>query len=133
MSTWFRFFDDFFDHPKTRRLTKEQRLVVIGSWCIASRSPVRGVLMINEDLPAEPIDIANKVDLPLDVVLESLGTPDNPGPVARKGMFLAWRADGVLLSPNWGERQFQSLDVTNAARQRRFREKRGRQPPEPDG
>ncbi|HEY3363879.1 MAG TPA: hypothetical protein VGK74_02350 [Symbiobacteriaceae bacterium] len=122
MSRWFRFYDDFFHHPKTKRLNGQQRLVVIGAWSIASRSPTRGVLLLNKDLAAEPIDIANEIELPLQAVIEALGTMQEPGPVTRRGMFLEWREDGVLIVPNWNERQFVDVDPTNAERQKRYRD-----------
>lgn len=130
---WFCFYDDFFHHLKTSRLTKDQRWAVIGGWAIASRSPVRGVLLINKDLPAEPLDIANEVSISLEAVQEALGTPQSPGPVTKKGMFLQWRDDGVLISPNWDERQFFMKDPTNAKRQRKHRESKRQNTSEPDG
>lgn len=134
-STWFRFFDDFYRHPKTRRLTNDQRTVVTVCWCIASRSHERGVLWATSTLPTIPADIADEARLPIEVVEEALGTIDRPGPVTQKGMFVSWRGDGVLYIPSWNEEQFTIRnDPTNAERQRRHRsrQREERSPPEPD-
>lgn len=135
-STWFRFYDDFLRHPKARRLTRDQKLIVLACWCIASRSHERGVLWATSSLPAIPADIADEAQVPLEAAEEALGTIERPGPVTQKDMFVAWREDGVLYIPNWDEEQFAiKKDPTNAERQHRHRQKQKepRSPPVPDG
>lgn len=123
MAQWFRFYDDFFHHLKTRRLKNPLfKLVVIAAWSISSRSPERGKLLIgSERLPADAEDIANEADIPVEIVVEALGTKEQPGPVTKDRLYLTWDENGVLCSPTWAERQFGN-DPTNADRQRRHRE-----------
>lgn len=88
--------------------------------------------MIGTGVPAEPQDIANEADIPVEIVVEALGTPDNPGPVTKQALYLTWNEEGVLYAPAWSERQFEN-DPTNKERQARHREQKQAQTPEPDG
>jgi hypothetical protein len=132
MARWFRFYDDFFQHPKTRRLKNPlHKLVVISAWAISSRSPIRGLLLIGKNLPANEEDIATEADIPVEVVRQALGTQENPGPVTKDALYLTWTEDGILYSPSWAERQFVE-DPTNSIRQKRHKEIKTQKLPVPD-
>lgn len=99
---WFRFYHDFCTHRKTRRLSWDQRGVIIAAWCIASRSPERGRLLIAAGVPADVVDVADEAKLPESFVVEALGTPERPGYLCPG--WLHWDGD-VLVVHDWVDRQ----------------------------
>ena len=58
---------------KLRRFTPEERwCAVAGVWALAAKSPVRGYLLIAENVPVEPQDIAEQAGVKLSAVKSTL-------------------------------------------------------------
>lgn len=54
---WFRFYSEFVDDPKIKRLAIEDWGVWIGLLCLACKSPVFGALYIGKNIPYETSDL----------------------------------------------------------------------------
>lgn len=120
---WFRFYDDTPDDPKLDGFSNDQKWLWAVVLCLASRSPVRGRLLLPPDEP-----------LPMDSYVKRTGmTPDaidRTLEAFRKREMLA-RDGPVWVVQNWDKRQFES--DTSAERTRKYRERKRTQAPSGDG
>lgn len=117
---WCRFYHETLDDPKIERagrVTGQPKVVVVGAWSIlmalANRSPIRGALVLTEDIPLTVSDLADEMGLPLNDAETLLGE------FTRYQML--HQEDGVFYLTHWAERNPPSDD--SSARVQRCREK----------
>ena len=123
---WFRFYCETVTDPKLRRIPPEQRWVWPAVLTIARESPTPGHLLIDEGMPANIEDIADKAAVPVKVARAALDYfLSVPG-------FLV-KVDGVLIAPNFTERQYESDSSTNRTRKHRSKERVRNVPTSEDG
>lgn len=121
MPPWFRFYSETLTDRKIDRICRSTdtiKATVIGSWAIlmalASDSPVRGALLLTEDIPFTYEDLADELGMDAnsaDSLLEQF---------ARFSMIHS--DNGVIYLSNWDKRQFASDDSTE--RVKRYRDNR---------
>jgi len=120
--SWFRVYHDMVRDRKIRRLSYEHRWLWIAVLTLASESPERGVLLIAQDVPVEPFDLADMTGLDEAAVQEGLDALEHLGLIERSGD--TWAVT------NWHKRQFASDDSTS--RYRRWAANREKaEPPRP--
>ena len=123
--TWFRMYSEVLSDRKVDRaasISGLSRMEILGAWtgllCLASDSPVRGVLLLTETMPLTTAEIAEYVGTDtetLDIALDAF---------ERLGM-LALDGDGVYSVCQWSGRQYES--DTSTERVRKFRGRKGEQ------
>lgn len=127
---WFRMYADIIDDPKVESLTHEQRWLWITVLCLASRSPIRGYLLLSKERsPERSLDVAGTETqhhpVPIRIIAKKaeLSVAEvEAGLVLFESLEMMDRdAQGVWHLSNWERRQFKSDDVT--ARTRRYKDK----------
>jgi AraC-like DNA-binding protein len=119
---WFRFYSEALTDRKIDRICRsleQPKVIIIGAWttllALANDSPVRGLLLLTEEIPYTVEDIADELGLSKDLTLDIL---------EQFGRFsMIHQDDGfdVFCLTNWSNRQFDSDNSTE--RVRRFRER----------
>lgn len=122
---WFRFYSETLTDRKIDRIcraSQQPKVVVIGAWttlmALANGSPVRGVLLLTEEIAYTLGDIADELGLDEDATMRLLD---------QFGKFRMIHSDGtgILYLTNWDKRQFSSDSSTE--RVRKFRERQRQQ------
>ena len=117
---WFRVYSDILTDRKINRICKktgQTPALVIGVWicllALANDSPIRGILLLSEDMPVTIEDLEDETGLPREIINQLLDE------FRLHGMI-----DGIstIQIINWTKRQFKSDNV--AERVRQHREKR---------
>ncbi len=111
---WFRFYVEACHDPKLRRLKPSERWLWVSVLAIARQSCEPGLLLISELEAYTVVEIADFAALPVRDVKAGMAK------LAAAGMVEL--ANGCWEVPRWGERQFESDDVT--ARVQRSKERR---------
>jgi hypothetical protein len=106
-------------HVKFRRLTiPERHAFFLGALSIAAQAPIRGCLLVG-DLQAEPADVAAEADVPEKVAAAMLDK------LRQVGVIYTDEELGCERVHDFGEWNPEpKSDVTNADRQRRYRQRR---------
>ena len=125
MPPWFRFYSEAITDRKIDRICRvleQPKALIVGSWAIlmaiGSDSPVRGVLLLTENIAFTDKDLADELGLDLDATQAILNQ------FQRFNML--HRDNGVIYLTNWDKRQFASDD--SAERVRRYRERQQAEP-----
>ena len=119
---WFRFYSETLRDRKVEhicRATNQPKALVVGAWAtilaIASDSPVRGVLLLTDDIPFTLDDIAGEMGLDITATT---------GIIDQFVRFQMVHLEGdVYHLTNWDRRQFTSDSSTERVRQHRERQK----------
>lgn len=121
---WFRFYSEILSDRKIERITRwtgQAKMSVIGAWAIvmalANDSPIRGVLLLTEDIPLVDADLADEMGVDMPTVKELLDSFQR--------LNMIHQEDGVYHITNWGNRQFASDSST--ARVQAYRERQQEQ------
>ena len=114
---WFRFYVEAVHDRKLRRLKPETRWLFVACLAAARQSPRPGWLLVGEDDPMDLDDLADFAHMTPKQV--ERGTVD----LTRAGVLAFDASCEAWYLPSWGERQYESDDVT--ARTRKHREKEG--------
>jgi len=121
MPAWFRFYSETTTDRKIERICRvleQPKALVIGAWSIlmsiGNDSPVRGVLLLTEDIAFTDDDLADEMGLDLDVTRLILDQFQH--------FRMVHRDNGVMYLTNWDKRQFASDD--SSERVRRYRERK---------
>lgn len=117
---WFRFYVEAFGDLKLRRLTPEQRWVWVAVLGAARQSCEPGRLLIAPGVPMSDLDLSAFSNVTPSKVVKALRAMESLGMVSLDGD--TWTV------PRWGDRQFESDDVTERTRKHRAQE-RGRNVP----
>ena len=96
---WFRFYVEAPTDLKIRRLTPEQRWLWVCVLGMARRSPIPGKLMLTEDIPNEPGDLAWYSDMPIEAVEDGLRVMES--------LKLIVTCNDVITVTKWDERQYE--------------------------
>lgn len=115
---WFRFYNEALNDPKLKRiviLTKQPKALINGVWvgllCLASESPVRGELLISENMPYL-----------MEEIIEVVGVDYEIGELIIDHLIkleMVSLVDGVYLITRWAERQPKSDNSTERVRRHR--------------
>jgi hypothetical protein len=112
---WFRFYVEALSDRKLRRLTPAQRWLWVAVLGAARQSPVPGVLLVSDDEPMDPDDLADIAGMTRREVVKALPLFERAGMIDRDDDLDAWRVT------NWGTRQWESDDTTERTRKHRRR------------
>jgi hypothetical protein len=117
---WFRFYSETLHDRKVERIcraTGECRAVVVGAWAIvlalANDSPVRGALLLTEDVPLTDTDLFDEMGLPHDTTMRLWQIFQD--------LAMIHQDNGVWYVTHFGNRQYDSDNSTE--RVQRFRER----------
>lgn len=120
MPQWFRFYSEATNDRKIDRICRslqQSKALIIGAWAIlmsiGSESPIRGVLLLTEDIPFKDDDLADELGLDMESTKAILAQFER--------FQMIHRDNGVIYLTNWDKRQFASDD--SAERVRRYRER----------
>lgn len=115
---WFRFYHETLHDKKIRTLTPAHRWVWVAVLVCASESPIRGLLLITDDEPAEAAYLADLANVSTSTVTKALEIFAGPGRnlIERNAEMDCWQVC------KWDERQFES--DTSTDRTRKWREAR---------
>lgn len=121
---WFRFYSETLDDLKLTRASIEagvDKVVILGVWAgllaLSNSSPVRGKLLLSEDLPLTVKEMALKIgigDEQLAAIVEAFANLK----------MVHWN-DEVLTITNWDDRQFMSDDSGPRVKRHRERQRNG--------
>ena len=123
--TWFRMYSEVLSDRKMDRaasISSLSRMEILGAWtgilCLASDSPVRGILLLTDTMPLTTAEIAEYVGTDSETLSAALEAFE------RLGM-LSLDANGVYAICQWAGRQYES--DTSTERVRKFRERQAEQ------
>lgn len=118
---WFRFYNEALNDPKLKRiviLTKQPKALINGVWvgllCLASESPVRGELLISENMPYL-----------MEEIIEVVGVDYEIGELIIDHLIkleMVSLVDGVYLITRWAERQPKSDSKSGGSSWEKFRD-----------
>lgn len=112
---WFRFYVEAVHDRKLRRLPAAQRWVWVVVLAAARESHRPGVLLVAEGQPLDEHDLADKAAVPVRDVCRALDAFTAAGMLDRDDA-------GAYRVCKWGERQFETDNVTERTRRHRSRE-----------
>lgn len=119
---WFRFYSETLNDRKIAhlvRVTQQPKALVIGVWAtilaLANDSPIRGVLLLTEDIPLTFNDLARETGLDADSMQTFI--------LELERLNMMSMEDGAYCLINWDKRQFASDNVTERVRRWRARQK----------
>ena len=119
---WFRFYSETLTDRKIDRVcraTSTCKALVIGTWttilALASDSPIRGVLLLTEDIPFTVQDLAGELGIEVDLTVLIVGE-------FHRFAMMDYDETGTMYVTNWNGRQFASDHSTE--RVQRFRAKK---------
>lgn len=117
---WFRFYSETLRDRKIERIcrqTGDPKAVVVGAWAIilalANDSPVRGALLLTEDVPLLPVDLYYEMGLPEPTAVKLIE--------AFRNLDMLRLDSGVWYVTHFGDRQYDSDNSTK--RVQRYRER----------
>lgn len=110
---WFRYYVETIGDRKIRRLDFEQRWIWSAMLAAAADSPVRGLLLVAEDVPMTAGELAEFAGVKERKVRDTLSLTTK--------LRMTTVADGLIRITNWDKRQFESDNVTK--RTRAFKER----------
>lgn len=117
---WFRFYSETLTDRKIDRIcriTEQPKVVIIGAWSIlmalANDSPIRGILLLTEDMPFTLEELADEMGLPVNMALSILDEFER--------FDMLHQNDGTYYLTNWDKRQFTSDSSTERVRRHRER------------
>lgn len=120
---WFRFYSEMLADRKIAhlvRVTQQPKALVVGVWAtilaLANDSPIRGVLLLTEEIPLTLGDLARETGLDVDEMQAFITELERLSMLSYE--------DGAYCLINWDKRQFASDSSTD--RVRRWRERQGR-------
>lgn len=132
--TWFRMYSDIIDDPKVESLTHAQRWIWVTVLCLASRSPVRGYLLLSKERSGErSFDVpgngsgteSQHLPVPIRIIAKkaeaTLAEAEEALLLFESLEMMDRDSDGLWHVSHWEQRQFKSDDVT--ARTRKYKEK----------
>ena len=121
---WFRFYSETLTDRKIDRICRslnQPKVIIVGAWttllALANDSPVRGLLLLTEEIPYTVGDIADELGLPGDLTLNILEQFER--------FSMIHQDDGLdtFCLTNWSNRQFDSDNSTKRVRRYRQRQK----------
>jgi len=128
---WFRFYSETLSDRKIDRIcraTEHPKCTVIGAWSIlmslANDSPIRGVLLLTEEMPFTLEDLADEMGLPVNTATVLLDE------FQRFNML--YQNDGTYYLTNWDKRQFSSDSSTRRVQKHREQKRQEEAPPPED-
>lgn len=128
MPAWFRFYSETTADRKIERICRtlqQPKALVVGAWsilmAIGNDSPVRGVLLLTEDIAFTDADLADEMGLSLDATQAILDQFQR--------FSMIHHSDDVMYLTNWNKRQFASDDSSERVRRYRERKKAEQQQP----
>ena len=116
---WFRFYAETVTDRKIRRLKVEHRWLWVTVLCAARQSPIEGWLMLSDEQPVEPVDLADLGALTERQVTAGLTALEKAGLVRWDTNLDAWEV------PKWNDRQRKSDTSTDRVRAHRDRQRNG--------
>lgn len=112
---WFRLYSEILDDPKIKRLKDpRKKWIFVGLLCMASESKIRGKILIDEDTPYTPEEIAKRLDVDVRLLRNTCEELQR--------LKIIEIENGVVIISNWHKRQRNSDNVSE--RVRCFREKK---------
>jgi hypothetical protein len=128
---WFRFYSEMLSDRKIEylyRTLQQPKALVIGVWstvlALANDSPVRGVLLLTEDISVTIDDLARETGLDVDAMTEFVSE--------FKRLKMLDIQNGAFCLLNWDKRQFTSDNSTERVRRWRESQAKDECPPEAD-
>jgi DnaD/phage-associated family protein len=117
---WFRVYSELLNDKKIKRISRIMqmpRAYVVGAWvtilCLANESPVRGKLMLSDDIPMGEDDLLEELGLDVETTRRLIDSFIN---LAMLG------EDSGLTITNWNERQFKSDNSTARVQKHRAKQ-----------
>lgn len=119
---WFRFYSETLSDRKIERVcrtTGQPKALILGAWAtllsFANESPIRGALLLTEDIPWTAADLAAETGLNDEALNAIL--------VEFERMKMIVINDGIYHITNWDKRQFASDNSTKRVRRHRERQR----------
>lgn len=116
--SWFRMYAEIIDDPKVESLTHTQRWVWIVVLCLASRSPVRGYLLLSQERSGNGTGTeAQHFPVPMRIIAKKADVTTEEAEAAlllfEQLEMMDRDENGVWHVSHWELRQFKSDDVTS--------------------
>ena len=119
---WYRFYSEMLNDRKisfVRQVTGKPRVIIVGAWAtilaLANDSPIRGALLLAEDIPVTIEDLAMQTDLEVEDVQALV---DN-----FQHLKMLEVVNSTFYVSNWGKRQFANDISTERVQRWRERQK----------
>jgi hypothetical protein len=118
---WFRVYHEIISDKKLRHIamtTGQYFETILGTWitllCLANDSPIRGMLLLADDMPVTDEEIQATISLPPDILNHIMELFVKLNMLVKSG--------GCYEIVNWGDRQFDSDN--SSARVKKYRDRR---------